>query len=442
MRAQSRHRIRGFYRQSLLAGCAAILAGSPVLAQTASTNPVDYEPVFQVNEVTLQISITWVPPSESQAFGQCYRRSDILRPGSSTVLVPGRYRQTDAVDCGRNDAGEFEVGLSRYDSESDRGNRGGGSSKPDSGCDGPGRCVSTPWSRPGGAVKPGHVHPENPDSEVAIIGRDDVAPDQLLDTENQFSNVVFIVTQGPGGAVSTCTGTLINRRQILTAAHCFPDPDSQIVRVSFDPEGQTAIFDAMSVTLHDDFSFQHGRSDVAIITLDTAALIAPPVQLDDATGTHAVVGSELTVVGCGVNGNGAVGATGSDSLRRYGTNILEHAGPLSAAGFPRGGSYGGVVLDVDQPYLVMDFDSPAWPSSFNITGGEVSTGPGDSGGPAFVTTDNGLVQVGITSFSLHMSAPTGTYGTIVLFQPVSEHIDWISGLDPFVQASALAGNGD
>ena len=429
-------------RALLLASVAGLATASAAHAQIGGSDPRDFEPTFVVREGSMGLDITWVPARDPAGQGQCYIRRVVTNPILATSNALS-YRRTDAYFCGRDANGEFQPGLSRYDSPGVRGTRGtvSGATKPPGSAWSGGLPALPPSNEPGGLKDPGAAYAETPDVQDEIIGRDDVPPEALLDSENRFSNVVFIVTEGPSGT-STCTGTLINRRQVLTAAHCFPSEDSQIVQVSFDPEGQTAIFDAMSVTLHDEFAFENGRSDVAIITLDTSALIASPVQLDDAAGTHAVVGRELIIAGYGLTGDGLTGGTFQDGRRRFGTNTLEHVGTLAEAGFPADLDFGGITLDSDRPYLIADFDSPDWPSAANITANEVSTAPGDSGGPAFVMTDNGLVQVGITSFSLNFSAPMGTYDTIILFQPVSEHAGWINGLNPFVQSQAVAGDGD
>ena len=72
---------------------------------------------------------------------------------------------------------------------------------------------------------------------------------------------------------------------------------------------------------------------------------------------------------------------------------------------------------------------------------EEATVEGDSGGPLFADSANGLIQIGIVSNGNNPYGPLGGYGTWVAYIPVAEYIDWIEGLDPFIERHALAGDG-
>ncbi|WP_278360040.1 trypsin-like serine protease, partial [Zymomonas mobilis] len=58
-----------------------------------------------------------------------------------------------------------------------------------------------------------------PSSAEAIVINDNETPDSILDQTN-FTGIGQMVTDTKNGNLTTCTGTLINPRTVLFAAHC------------------------------------------------------------------------------------------------------------------------------------------------------------------------------------------------------------------------------
>ncbi len=124
--------------------------------------------------------------------------------------------------------------------------------------------------------------------------------------EGEYMEVVLLVANA-GGYQYNCTGTLISRRVVMTAAHCL-DLDN------FGPENLSVRFgrsqaDSVRVRvddfmIHPDWDSDRLRQDIALIRLadDPPAGATPVPQLPDSLALTADdVGAEVTFVGFGIN---------------------------------------------------------------------------------------------------------------------------------------------
>ncbi len=342
--------------------------------------------------------------------------------------------------------------------------------------------------------------PGDVENSPAIVVRNDLNP-SAPPPGGVLDNVVDVTGVGQmrtianlaAGTGFVCSGTLINPRTVIFAAHCVnsvpqsaygdttngvpisfgfsadnlaarriwagldpvtlqPNPDTSL---KFKTNTARNLFNVEQVW-YDQRSlqpegFEFLQADVALATLDThadniptwAMLFTPLTE-----PTHALVN------GYGTFGNSTNPSQGLDSRRRIAENMIDFMGSLDdrdrllftdLLGFPLDPPFG-----VSTNYQ-LDFDDPAGVGgfNFNIFGGsaltrEGTTAGGDSGGPLIVDQKYaqkvvaGVLSGGTRFFN---GQPFSTYGTTSFYQPLFLYWDVIVANNPYVYASAKAGNG-
>lgn len=290
------------------------------------------------------------------------------------------------------------------------------------------------------------------------------------------------------GFIGLCTGTLINPRTVIFAAHCVNDEAASAygsdnggkpIGFGFSNNNNAAgasafgqwlggyqtnpdryMYNANGVTYHpgslepEANSFLY--SDVALASLDTPAVGIPTwallfSPLPAAGGGAGGTGYHVDITGYGRNGTGDTGSIGSDFRRRIATNML---GALASIddfeGFLFGASGG-----LPQNLYWIDFDDPRRgtgtedPRDFNAwrdnpTPTEGITASGDSGGPLILgdafakQVVIGVLSGGYTRF--FGGAPANGYGTASFYQPLYLYWDWIAANNPYRYVGNVAGN--
>ena len=261
--------------------------------------------------------------------------------------------------------------------------------------------VETPHTPPIGSVETPH-----------IVINNNFTPNDALDPTN-ITGVGQVITDAGGGSIGTCTGTLINPRTIIFAAHCVntraataygaasggvaagigfetntranaPGQVDELVRwLLGSGANQAGRFQTNTAQAFYNFSqvFYDPRSraassctaptscfleaDVATAVLDTPArgiptwalLFSPlptPGSIDPATGT----GYHVNITGYGSTGTGTTGsATSGGFRRRAAENMLGALVSFDTRNSFLFGSPGAVSRP--QPLYFLDFDDPA-----------------------------------------------------------------------------------
>ncbi|MEE4207271.1 MAG: autotransporter domain-containing protein [Erythrobacter sp.] len=342
--------------------------------------------------------------------------------------------------------------------------------------------------------------PVPPESELIV--RDDVGVN-FGDPNNLVPSAVhlFRLNGSTGQIFFNCTGTLINPRTVLSAAHCFNSAGSETYGLPFEnastilvvpgQDTSTRLFNfagtgasysqggvasSTDVVIHpianqENTGLPFPWADVAFIALDEPItdVTTLPILLSPLAELTRVI-----QVGYGTNGTGTPGTTGTGSpfLRRVGENQLGLIGSL--------GDYIDGVFPDDAPstqtfgvesqvFYWTDFDNPNRTpedeAGCNFTGSNIScaslaavlaidyfdgdalpfesgTAPGDSGSPLIVADLYEFEVVSaVLSGGFDFFGLGSVYSDVSFYNPLYPFFEFITENTPYKYVSAQEGNG-
>lgn len=228
-----------------------------------------------------------------------------------------------------------------------------------------------------------------------IVTRHDKEKEEFYADPSDYQSVVQLRLRDLTGIVEM-EGTLIRRDWVITAAHGLNSVEANQQIQIFD-----SIFIIKKIIVHPDF--EGFENDIALFQLDRPVPAVEPIPLFSYTTE---LEKQITIVGRGWSGTGISGPITDDKKFRVATNKID---------------------STSTHWIKFRFDEPNNPNTTELEG---ISGPGDSGGPAFIEVNGQKYLAGISSNQLNVQigVKEGHYGVIEYYTRVTSYIQWIENM--------------
>ena len=222
----------------------------------------------------------------------------------------------------------------------------------------------------------------------AIVIRHDVDDKHYLATEEDFPPLATLYKIG-------VHGTLIDSQWVVTAAHAvFCMNEGAKIKVGNQTLEVAGRYSHPKYKLDSDY-------DISMIKLVKPVQGIMPAKIYTDTDE---LGKSIWFIGSGATGDGAHGQT---------VDIKENNGVLRKAQ--------NRIIDVDDTEIIFNFEEGNKGEPL-----EGVSGNADSGGPAYLISDEGYLLLGISSRNDSWFKEVGEYGVTEKYSRLSSHAKWIS----------------